>query len=133
MRGGLPAMTSMQRCADVETLRLRLLRPTLSDVPALFRFLGDAQAMQFTHVDASLRDCRKRIAVHEWFRRRDGFAPWTVVRKDNDAVIGWGGLYNDPFDPGWGPEVGYFFDPSAWGRRYASELVAACTQVADWQ
>jgi ribosomal-protein-alanine N-acetyltransferase len=28
-------------------------------------------------------------------------------------------------------EVGYFFHPSAWGRGYASELAAACTEVAD--
>lgn len=121
----------MQRCAEVETSRLRMLRPRLADVPSLFRFLGDARAMQFTHVDASPRQCRKRVAAHEWYRRRDGFAPWTVQRKSDDAVIGWGGLYNDPFDPGWGPEVGYFFDPSAWGQGYASELVAACTELAD--
>jgi ribosomal-protein-alanine N-acetyltransferase len=103
----------------------------LADVPALFRFLGDPRAMRFTHVDASLRDCRRRIAVHEWFRRRDGYAPWTVVRKSDGQTIGWGGLYNDPFDPGWGVEVGYHFDPAAWGQGYASELVAACMDVAD--
>ena len=112
-------------------MRLRLCRPTLADVPTLFRFLGDRQAMRFTHVDASLRDCRRRIAVHEWFRRRDGYAPWTVVRKSDGQTIGLGGLYNDPFDPGWGAEVGYHFDPAAWGQGYASELVAACIDVAD--
>jgi ribosomal-protein-alanine N-acetyltransferase len=50
---------------DVETSRLILRRPSLVDVPALFEFLGDAQAMQHTHVDASLRECRRRVAVHE--------------------------------------------------------------------
>jgi ribosomal-protein-alanine N-acetyltransferase len=40
-------------------------------------------------------------------------------------------LYEDPFDPGWGVEVGYFFHPAAWGRGYASELMAACTAIAD--
>jgi ribosomal-protein-alanine N-acetyltransferase len=103
----------------------------LSDVPALFRFLGDPQAMRFTHVDASLRDCRQRVAVHEWLRRRDSYAPWTVVRKNDGQIIGWGGLYNDPFEPGWGVELGYHFDPKAWGHGYASELVAACMDVAD--
>ena len=103
----------------------------LADVPALFVFLGDPQAMRFTQLDASLRACRRRIAVHEWFRRRDGCAPWTVVRKADDSIIGWGGLYNDPFEHGWGVEVGYHFAPEAWGRGYASELVAACMDIAD--
>jgi ribosomal-protein-alanine N-acetyltransferase len=79
----------------------------------------------------SPRACRRRIAVHEWRRRRNGYAPWTIVTKATGQLIGWGGLYQDPFDPGWGVEVGYFFHPSAWGRGYASELTAACTEVAD--
>ena len=121
----------MPRCAEVETARLALYRPTLVDVPELFAFLGDPQAMRFTQLDASLRACRRRVAVHEWFRRRDGYAPWTVVRKADATIIGWGGLYNDPFEPGWGVEVGYHFAPAAWGRGYASELVAACMDKAD--
>jgi [ribosomal protein S5]-alanine N-acetyltransferase len=87
--------------------------------------------MRHTHADTSLRACRRRIAVHERRRRHDGYAPWTVVTKVDGRIIGWGGLYNDPFDPGWGVEIGYFFHPAAWGKGYASELVAACTEVAD--
>lgn len=117
---------------DVETPRLILRRPRLTDVPALFRFLGDAQAMQHTHINASLRECRRRVAVHEWRRRRDGYAPWTIIAKSDKQIIGWGGLYDDPFDPGWGVEVAYFFHPAAWGRGYASEMVAACMSVADY-
>lgn len=115
----------------IETPRLILRRPTLADVPALYSFLGDAEAMRHTHVDRSFAACRRRIAVHEWRRRRDGFAPWTAVEKAGGAIAGWGGLYNDPFDPGWGVEVGYFFHPAAWGRGYASELVGAAVDLAD--
>ena len=116
---------------NVETSRLILRRPTLSDVPDLFAFLGDAEAMRHTHADASPRECRRRVAVHEWQRRRNGYAPWTVVRKADARIIGWGGLYDDPFDPGWGIEVAYFFEPAAWGQGYASELTLACTAFAD--
>lgn len=116
---------------DVETSRLVLRRPRLTDVPALFRFLGDGLAMQHTHVNASLRDCRRRVAVHEWRRRHDGYAPWTIIAKSDERIIGWGGLYDDPFDKGWGVEVAYFFHPSAWGQGYASEMVNACMGVAD--
>ena len=117
--------------SSIETTRLLLRRPILADVPALFAFLGDIQAMRHTHCDASLRACRRRIAVHEWRRRRDGYAPWTIVAKADGRIIGWGGLYDDPFDPGWGAEVGYFFHPAAWGNGYATELVTACMSLAD--
>jgi RimJ/RimL family protein N-acetyltransferase len=89
-------------------------------------------AMQHTHADASLKECRRRVAVHERHRRRNGYAPWTIMAKSESRIIGWGGLYDDPFDPGWGTEVAYFFHPSVWGQGYASEMVAACMGVADY-
>jgi len=116
---------------DTETARLILRHPKLADAPALFEFLGDAQAMQYTHVDPSLRACRRRIAVYQWYRRRNDYAPWTIVAKASGQIIGWGGLYEDPFDPGWGVEVGYFFHPASWGLGYASELMAASMKIAD--
>ncbi len=36
---------------NVETPRLLLRRPTRADVPALFAFLGDPDAMRYTHHD----------------------------------------------------------------------------------
>ena len=73
-----------------ETDRL-WLRPTrMSDAPALFSFLGDAAAMRHTHSFADLRACRRHLAAHEWQRRRRGYAPWTLVEKAGQAIIGWG-------------------------------------------
>jgi ribosomal-protein-alanine N-acetyltransferase len=115
----------------LETARLLLRRPTLADVAALYAFLGDPAAMRHTQVDATLRACRRRVAVHEYYRRRNGYAPWTVLTRADGRIVGWGGLYQDPFGPGWGVEVGYHFHPAAWGRGYATELVTACADVAD--
>jgi ribosomal-protein-alanine N-acetyltransferase len=115
----------------METARLILRPPRLADVPTLFEFLGDPEAMRYTRIEASAKTCRRRIAVHESRRRRDGYAPWAIVTKIDGRIIGWGGLYDDPFDPGWGVEVGYHFHPSVWGRGYATELVAACIDVAE--
>lgn len=116
---------------NVETARLILRRPILADVPKLFEFLGDAEAKRYTHADGSLRACRSRVAVHERRRRRDGYARWTVLTKTDGQIVGWGGLYIDPFDPGCGVEIGYFFRPAAWGRGYATELTTASMSIAD--
>ncbi|OJJ12585.1 GNAT family N-acetyltransferase [Alphaproteobacteria bacterium AO1-B] len=116
---------------NVETDRLLLTRPRLSEVPEFYGFLGDPWAMQFTQIDKDLASCRRRIAVHEWRRRRDGFAPWTVRVKGEPEIIGWGGLYDDPFDPGWGPELAFFYHPKAWGQGYGAELSLAALKVAD--
>lgn len=122
------------RTAQVlETKDLKLCSVRQSDVPDLFSFLGDASAMAFTHVNQSLQDCRRRVMLHEYFRRRDGCAPWVVMERATNRIIGWGGLYQDPFELGWGFEVGYFFHPEAWGKGYASQLVAAALSVADDQ
>jgi RimJ/RimL family protein N-acetyltransferase len=107
------------------TERLILRDTRMSDVPDLFGILGDREAMQHTHCCTSLRDCRRHVAGHEWQRRRIGHAPWTIARKTDSTVIGWGGLYDDPFDRGWGLEVGYWFARAAWGQGFASELVNA--------
>ncbi len=45
--------------------------------------------------------------------------------------IGWGGLYDDPFDPGWGIELAFFFHPSTWGKGYGTELATAALDLAD--
>ena len=116
---------------DRRTDRLILRRPRLADASALFSFLGDPEAMRHTHVDATERLVRRRLAAHEWRRRTDGFGPWTVEMADDARVVGWGGLYVDPFDPGWGPEVAYFFHPDVWGRGLAGELVSASIDDAD--
>lgn len=115
----------------IETDRLWLARPRLTEAQEFFGFLGDPEAMRYTHSDADLAACRRRIAVHEWRRRRDGIAPWTVRLKGQSEIIGWGGLYNDPFDPGWGPELAFFFHPKVWGKGYSTELSVAALAVAD--
>ena len=102
----------------------------------LFRslsFLGDAEAMRFTQRIADLRACRRHIAGHACQRQKLGYGPWTVRTKADGRTIGFGGLYDDPFDPGWGVEVGYFFTPAAWGKGFASELTSYCVGVAQQQ
>jgi [ribosomal protein S5]-alanine N-acetyltransferase len=118
------------QAASLETERLLLRPPRLSDAQDLLRFFGDSEAMRYTHVLADLRACRRHIAGHVCQQRRRGYGPWTLIEKASGAIVGFGGLYDDPFDPGWGIEVGYHFLPAVWGRGLASELVAFCIEHA---
>ena len=85
-----PKNASSRNTELLRTERLNL-RPSLrADVVSLFEFLGDAEAMKFTHVDETLRQCQRRVMVHEWRRRRDGCAPWVASTRRDDRIIGWG-------------------------------------------
>jgi RimJ/RimL family protein N-acetyltransferase len=114
----------------LETARLLLCVPQLADAPKLFDFLGDPQAMRHTFRLKTLKDCRRHIAGHECQRRKVGYGLWTVRRKADGEIIGFGGLCDDPFDPGWGIEVSYAFAPYAWGNGYATELTKFCLALA---
>lgn len=116
---------------DLKTARLPLRPPRPSDAPAFFAFLGDPSAMRFTHCHSSLPECRRRLAGFEWQRRRTGFAPWAVLTRADQHIIGRGGVYEYPFDPGWGVELGYALHAAVWGRGYATELAHACVSWAD--
>lgn len=113
-----------------ETARLRLRRSSLADAPALMGIFGDRDAQRYTLHFADERACRRHIAAHERHRRRVGCGPWTVEEKESGRIIGWGGLYEDPFDRRWGIEVAYSFARSAWGQGYAGELVEHSIAVA---
>lgn len=105
------------------TARLHLSPPRLADAPALFAFMGDAEVMRHTYRQASLRSMRRHIAGHALQARRRGFGCWTI--RHDSRVIGFGGLNDDPFDPGYGPEIAYFLAPAAWGQGFAGEIVTA--------
>lgn len=114
----------------LETDRLLLRRPLLSDAPDLLDILGDEDAMRYTRRLDGLRACRRYIVGHECQRRKVGYGPWIVLEKARRVTIGVGGLYDDPFEVGWGIEVGFHFAATAWGRGYATELTQFSVQFA---
>ena len=124
------AMTAATSTAGRCTARL-LLRPLQAgDLAPLFKIQQDPVAMRHTYVATSPDAAAQRLRAWEAERLRRGFAPWVVADRGTRAVLGWGGLGVDPFDPAWGPEVSYFLAPSAWGRGLATELVASTMSLA---
>lgn len=112
----------------IETPHLTLRAFRDEDVDPLFVIQGDRDAMRYTYVAASRDDCAHRLRTFAALESTLGFAPWTVILRTEGRVIGWGGLNVDPFDPGWGVEVSYYFHPAYWGRGYATELVRTSLQ-----
>jgi len=103
-----------------------ILRPfTDSDVDALYAIQGDRDHMRHTFWAESRDACGAWLRQYESLREVDGFAPWTVVRRDDGRIIGWGGLNIDPHAPGWGVEVSYFIGRAYGGCGFATELVRA--------
>lgn len=109
----------------VETDRLTLRAFSEEDIEPLYRIQSDAQAMRYTYHAPSFETAAHRLHAYAAQQKQLGFAPWTVILRAEERVIGWGGLNVDPFDPGWGIEVAYFFHPAYWGQGFGTELVQA--------
>ncbi len=107
----------------LRTQRLRIRPFRSQDTRALFGFLSNPVAMQFTYVAQSIPECEARLSAYEAMRSTLGFAPWVVQLEEEGSVIGWGGLSIDPKEPDWGLEVSYAFSPEYWGKGFATELV----------
>ena len=109
----------------VETSRLTLRPLDENDIEPLYTIQKDPEAMRYTFHSPSLAVSKERLLAYAALEKQIGFSPWTVVLRSEAKIIGWGGLNIDPFDPGWGVEVAYFFDPVYWRQGYATELVQA--------
>ena len=114
----------------LQTPRLLLREYAPDDVDALFEIQGDREHMRHTHWSPTRDDCAAWLQAYRDFEPEAGFAPWTVVRKADGRVVGWGGLNVDPQAPEWGPEVTYFVHRDCQGRGYTTELVRAALWYA---
>lgn len=120
------ALALIDRGMDtIETKNLLLRNFKESDINPLFEIQRNEEAMKFTFCDQNIKDAKVRFKSYAALLPKIGLAPWTILNKSNRTIIGWGGLNEDPFDPGWGVEVVYFFHPHYWGRGLATELVQA--------
>jgi RimJ/RimL family protein N-acetyltransferase len=92
--------------------------------------LGDERVMRFFGGGTPMSADRAAAWCADQSRVCDdrAFGPWTVRLQGSEEPVGWGGLVLDPYAPGWGVEVGYFFEPSLWGLGYATELVRAAVR-----
>ncbi|MES2817216.1 MAG: GNAT family N-acetyltransferase [Pseudomonadota bacterium] len=107
---------------EIETARLRLRAPRLSDFDAWAEILTGPAAPylggSFDRDDAFMEFL---ASCGTWLLR--GHGPWTVETKAGGEVLGFVLLGFEPGDAE--PELGYLFRPSAEGRGFATEAVTA--------
>ena len=109
---------------------LRLLEP--GDAAPLQRLYGDPEAMRFVGSDGAARTPEQtaagvaRLIEHQ---QRHGFSLWGVVDRQDGDVIGVAGLVLVEMV---GPEVEVVYElvRDRWGMGIATEVAAACLDVA---
>lgn len=115
---------------EVHTPRLHLRPLRDADLAPLYAIQGDREAMRFTFCARTPQESEENLRGWAAQLETHGVAPWVAVLRDDDRVVGWGGLGVDPHEPGFGIEVGYFLHRDTWGRGLATELVGASLRHA---
>jgi len=113
----------------LETERLYLREMMPSDLPALFKVLGDSDIMQ--HYPYTFDEARVRRWIDKNLERyRElGFGLWAVCLKETGEMIGDCGLTMQNIDGKICPEIGYHIRKDCQRKGYAKE---ACIAVRDW-
>ncbi|EBS2691519.1 GNAT family N-acetyltransferase [Salmonella enterica subsp. enterica serovar Newport] len=108
-----------------ESERLLYRHIIMSDSEALFRIYGDLRTQIFNpagpHID--IEQSRKSIENRIIKTNIYGFNDWAIMKKEKpDHIIGFGGLFVSVFNGKLVNNLGYIFEPDAWGKGYATEL-----------
>lgn len=109
---------------DVVTERLELRRFRPEDLDGLAAVFAKPEVWRFPYGRALTRDETAgflRTQLGEW--DSCGFGCWIAVERESRRILGYVGVSVPGFLPEILPavEVGWRFDPAAWGRGYASE------------
>ncbi|HUS46614.1 MAG TPA: GNAT family N-acetyltransferase [Phycisphaerae bacterium] len=110
--------------AQTTSLILRRLRQ--EDAAALHPIFSDTEATRFalyTH-DTVAQTAEWVNAVRRGYEKH-GFGPWCIVRKSDDAVIGYCGCGIIDVDGKTEYEIGYRVLPCYWGQGFATEAARA--------
>ena len=112
----------------LETDRLLLRPPCAKDFESWATMMADAEAMRFLGGPQPPSGAWRSLALMTGAWVIQGFSNFSVIGKASRLWIGRAG----PWQPdGWpGPEIGWAFDRTAWGKGYATEAALCCLRFA---
>ncbi len=117
-----------------ETERTLLREITPDDAEQAYLLNSDPLVIQFTGDDAFADvDAARDFLLRYDHYQRYGFGRWAVIRKTDDAFLGWCGLkYSADVQE---YDVGFRFFQKYWQHGYATETAAYCLQLGftRWQ
>lgn len=120
----------MKAPENIETARLILRRPRLSDADEIFkRYSGDSSVGEFLawpiQDDAAQTRAFLEAAHTEWNTWPAG--AYLITLKQDGSIIGGTGLH---FETDYRASTGYVLARDCWGKGFASEALAAIQKLA---
>ena len=105
--------------ATIETERLWLRQPQITDLDALAAIYADAEVMRFIK-DGKRTRLQSAEALQAMMQawEQDGIGVWMVIEKYTQRLLGLCGFVEQA-------ELGYIFAQSAWGMGIATEAARA--------
>jgi len=112
----------------LETDRLVLRPPCAEDFDPWATMMADPEATRFLGGPQPPAGAWRSLAMVTGAWVIQGFGNFWVIEKASSCWIGRAG----PWQPrGWpGPEIGWAFDRTAWGKGYATEAALCCLTFA---
>ena len=115
---------------SAETERLVLRQLHLSDLDAMYAYLGDPLTMVHYPQPFSREFVKQGIAKNLERYSYNGYGLFGVVLKETGEFIGDCGLVWQEVEGRAELEVGYDFRREHWGKGYAPEAAKACIELA---
>ncbi|GCE28092.1 hypothetical protein KDA_35760 [Dictyobacter alpinus] len=123
-------LTSIWSWRQTTRLTLRRLQPT--DGSAMFAVHGDPATYHCSparpHPDLATSEEMLRGCLCDW--ETFGFGYWAVTPKQEEKIIGFGGVEHRVWRDRDVLNLYYRFTPSAWGQGYATELAQTAVSLA---
>jgi RimJ/RimL family protein N-acetyltransferase len=113
----------------IETSRLILREITPDDADQFYWLNADPEVIRYTG-DAPFagpEEARRFLESYDQYRLY-GYGRWAVIRKADQAFLGWCGLRFDPL--GGETDLGFRFFKTHWGHGYATEAALASLNLA---
>lgn len=111
-----------------ETARLLLRQFTPEDAEQMYLLNLDPEVIRYTG-DApfvSIEAAKKFLNNYDHYKRY-GFGRWAVIRKSDQAWLGWCGLkYTEST---WEHDIGFRLFKQYWGQGYATEAAKKCLEI----